>query len=372
MGRRAVNLPDQIWRAAEAFQLPGTIGGVETHGEGLIHDTFVVSAGAKGNPERFILQRINQRVFTRPELLMGNIECVVSHLRTRAIELGRDPQRNVVNLIRTKTEKTWHESAGQAWRMLRYVEGTETIDRAPTVEQAREIGKAFGRFLDDLSDFPLELLQTVLPGYRDTERYLASLWQILEQDRFNRARDAREEIAFVKSRVDDAMRIQSMQRRGQVPLRVIHGDTKMNNVLLDAETGVGICVIDLDTAMPGLLLHDIANCVNEALVGSPQHRESLDAHDRRILEAIVAGFFSKLSVPPVALEIANIVAGVKSITLELGARFLTDYLSGDVYFKTSDLRENLHRAGRHFHLLRMIEHCEGELQSIVQRCASRI
>ena len=367
-----MNLPEQVWRAAEAFQLPGAMIDVEAHGRGLIHDTFVVSAGAKDNPERFILQRINQQVFTNPEALMGNTERIVSHLQTRAIQSGRDPQRNVVNLIRTKTEKTWHESAGQAWRMLRYVEGTEIIDRAPTVEQAHEIGKAFGGFLDDLSDFPLESLRTVLPGYRDTERHLTSLWQILEQDRFNRARDAREQIAFIKSRVDDAMRIQSLQRRGQIPLRVIHGDTKMNNVLLDAETGVGICVIDLDTAMPGLLLHDIANCVNEALVGNRQHRESLDAHDRRILEAIVDGFFSKLSVPPVALEIANIVAGVKSITLELGARFLTDYLSGDIYFKTSHLRENLHRAGRHFHLFRMIEQCEGELQSIVQRCASRI
>ncbi|MFC2107893.1 phosphotransferase enzyme family protein [Candidatus Bipolaricaulota bacterium] len=367
-----MNLPDQIWRTAEAFQLPGTIGGVETHGEGLIHDTFVVSAGAKVNPERFILQRINQRVFTEPEALMGNIECVVSHLRTRAIESGRDPQRNVVNLIRTKTEKTWHESAGQAWRMLRYVEGTETIDRAPTVEQAREIGKTFGRFLDDLSDFPLELVRTVLPGYRDTERYLASLWHILEHDTFNRARDAREEIAFIKSRVDDTMRIQSLQRIGQVPLRVIHGDTKMSNVLLDTKTGTGICVIDLDTVMPGLLLHDIGDCARDALVGNRQHRESLSAHDRWIFEAIVAGFFSRLSTPPVALEIANIVAGVKSITLELGTRFLTDYLSGDVYFKTSHLRENLQRAGHHFHLFRMIEHCEGELQTIVQRCANEI
>lgn len=367
-----MNLPNQVWRAAEAFQLPGALIGVEAHGEGLIHDTFVVSTGASGNPERFILQRINQQIFTEPEDLMGNIERVVLHLQMRAIQSGRDPQRNVVSLIRTEAGKTWHESTGQAWRMVRYIEGTETIDRAPTVEQAREIGEAFGSFLEDLSDFPLELLRTVLPGYRDTARYLASLWQVVKQDPFNRTRDAHEEIAFIESRIDDATRIQNLQQRREIPKRVIHGDTKLNNVLLDTETGAGVCVIDLDTVMPGLLLHDIGDCVREALVGNPQHRESLDAHDRRIFEAIVAGFLAKVSAPPLELEIANIVAGVKSITLELGARFLASFLSGDVYFKTSHPRENLQRAGQHFRFFRMIESCEGELQSIVQRCAGGI
>lgn len=367
-----MNPSDQVWRAAEAFQLPGAVISIESHGEGLIHDTFVVSTGARGNHERFILQRINQQVFTEPEDLMGNIERVVLHLQMRAIQSGRDPQRNVVSLIRTEAGKTWHESAGQAWRMVCYVEGTEAIDRAPTVEQAREIGEAFGSFLDDLSDFPLELLRTVLPGYRDTARYLASLWQVVKQDPLNRAQDAREEIAFIESRVDDAMRIQNLQRHRQVPKRVIHGDTKLNNVLLDAETGAGVCVIDLDTVMPGLLLHDIGDCVREALVGNPQHRESLGAHDCRIFEAVVAGFLAKLSAPPVKMEIASIVSGVKSITLELGARFLADFLSGDAYFKTSHSRENLQWAVRHFRLFRMIERCEGELQSIVQRCASGI
>ncbi|MCK5585145.1 aminoglycoside phosphotransferase family protein, partial [Candidatus Bipolaricaulota bacterium] len=250
--------------------------------------------------------------------------------------------------------------------------GTEIIDRDPTVEQAGEIGKAFGSFLDNLSNFPLESLRTVLPGYRDSESYLASLWQAVKQDPFNRARNAREEIAFIESRVDDAMRIQSLQQSGLVPLRVIHGDTKLNNVLLDTETGAGICVIDLDTVMPGLLLHDIGDCVREALAGNPQRRDSLTTHDLLVFEAIVAGFLAKLSAPPEALEIASVVAGVKSITLELGARFLADFLSGDAYFKTSYVRENLQRAGQHFHLLRMIENCEGELQSVVQRCTSRI
>ena len=145
----------------------------------------------------------------------------------------------------------------------------------------------------------------------------------------------------------------------------------MSNVLLDAETGAGMCVIDLDTVMRGLLLHDIGDCVRDALLGNPQHEDSLDEHDYRIFEAIVEGFLSKLAVPPVALEVASIVAGVKSIVLELGARFLTDFLLGDAYFKTAHSEENLQRARQHFQLLRMIEGCEGELQSIVQRCTGQ-
>jgi len=365
-----VNLLDQARRASEAFRLPGTISRVEVHEEGLIHDTFVVCTELHGNLERFILQRINQDVFTNPEALMENVARVVSHLQMRAIQSGRDPQREVVSLIRTNAGKTWHESTDQAWRMVRYVEGTEIISRAPSIEQASEIGKAFGTFLDDLSDFPLGSLQTILPGYRDTGGYLASLWHVVKQDPFRRTVDAREEILFIESRVDDALQVQSLMQSGQIPLRVIHGDTKLSNVLLDAETGIGVCVIDLDTVMPGLLLHDIGDCIREALAGDLQHQDSLIAHDRRIFEAIIAGFLSQLSTPPVALEIANIVAAVKSITLELGSRFLTDYLSGDTYFKTAHSDENLHRARQQIHLLRMIELSEVELQSIVQRCVS--
>jgi len=367
-----VNLLDQARSASEAFQLPGAITRVEAHGEGLIHDTFVVSTGSHGSHERFILQRINQQVFTNPDALMQNIERVVSHLQMRAIQSGRDPLRNVISLIRTDAGKTCYESDGQSWRMVRFVEGATIIERAPSAEQAHQIGLTFGRFLDDLSDFPLESLQMVLPGYRDTERYLASLWQVVKRDPFHRAVDAREEIAFVESRIDDAMRIQSLQRRGEIPKRVIHGDTKLNNVLLDTETGAGICVIDLDTVMPGLLLHDIGDCVREALAGTPQRRRAFREDDLGIFEAVVAGFCSGLSTPPAAVEIANIVAGVKSITLELGARFLADYVEGDAYFKTAHSEENLHRAQRQIHLLRMIERSEGELQSIVQRCASGI
>ena len=359
-------------RAADAFRLPGAITRIEAHGDGLIHDTFVVFANAQERDKKFILQRINQRVFTNPAALMANIERVITHVQHRATQAGRDPQRSVPCLIHTKDGQTWLSTDEEAWRMLHFVEGTMTVDREPNIEQAHEIGLTFGRFLDDLNDFPQQSLHNVLPGYRDTQRYLDALWQAVAKDSLNRAREARSEIAFIEARVKQAMRLQRLQRSGQLPLRVIHGDTKLNNVLLDVESGVGVCAIDLDTVMPGLRLHDIGDCVREALVGMGEQSPSLSIRDLQIFEALVSGFLSSQRQPPATLEVASIVSAVSSITLELGTRFLCDYLSGDIYFRTTTPTENLLRAQQHFRLQRRIEASQEDLQASVLRWAGSI
>ena len=252
--------------------------------------------------------------------------------------------------------------------MLHYVEGTMTVDRDPSIEQAHEIGLTFGRFLDDLNDFSQQLLHNALLGYRDTQRYLEALWQAVAEDCLNRVGNAREEIAFVEARVEQTMRLQNLQRSEHLPLRVIHGDTKLNNVLLDVKSGTGVCAIDLDTVMPGLLLHDIGDCVREALVGMREQPTELSDHDLRIFEALVSGFLSSQSQPITAMEAASIVSAVSSITLELGTRFLCDYLSGDIYFRTGTPTENLLRARQHLRLQQRIEASQSELQASVLRC----
>jgi len=360
--------PTSVRRAADAFRLPGAITRIEAHGDGLIHDTFVVFANAQERDKKFILQRINQRVFTNPATLMENIDHIVMHVQRKAAQQGRDPERSIPTLVCTKIGQGWLSLDDEAWRMLHYVEGTMTVDRDPSIEQAHEIGLTFGRFLDDLDDLPPQSLHNALPGYRDTQRYLEALWQAVAENRLNRVGNAREEIAFVEARVEQTMLLQSLQRSEQLPLRVIHGDTKLNNVLLDVESGTGVCAIDLDTVMPGLLLHDIGDCVREALAGASEHLPSLSAHDLRIFEALVTGFVSSQAQPVTALEAANVVAAVSSITLELGTRFLCDYLSGDIYFRTGAPTENLLRARRHLLLQQRIEASQSELQSSVLRC----
>ena len=372
-----MNALDRARRAAGAFRLPGGMVRVEAHGDGLIHDTYLVSVSAGMRSERFILQHINGRVFEHPSALMENVERVAAHLQRRALESGRDPRRNSVDLVRTRAGATWHEMDGQAWRMVRFIEGTKTVARDPSPRHAREIAGAFGRFLSDLSDFSTAALREVLPGYRDTERYLESLWRAVDRDALNRAQDAREEIAFLAARVDAAVRIHVLLQSGRLPIRVVHGDTKLSNVLLDAVTEDGVCVVDLDTVMPGSLLHDMGDCVREAWVsasaGSDRLRDGeLGASDLKVFDAILSGFLAEMSERPTVVEMNHVVAGVQSITLELAARFLSDFLSGDRYFKTQTRQDNHERARLHLRLLQQIERSEGSLQSIVRRHRRRL
>lgn len=362
-------IPADVGKAAKAFQLPGEVVHIERHGDGLIHDTFVVQTSGPDGPKRFILQHINKRVFAKPVALMENIERVVMHVQQKASRTGRNPERATPSLIRTKTDCLLHRADCESWRMLQYVEGTTTIAGAPSAEQAHQIGLTFGQFLDDLADFAPCSLQNALPGYGDTESYLAALWQAVSKDSCNRAKDAREDIAFVEDRVKQTMRLQNLQRSGRLPLRVIHGDTKLNNVLLDIESGAGVCAIDLDTVMPGLLLHDIGDCVSEALVGIGEQPTNLSEHDLHIFEALVNGFVSGQSQLLTELESENIVSAVSSITLELGTRFLCDYLSGDIYFRTAAALDNLLRAQCHFRLQQRIEASLSGLQACIQRSA---
>ena len=361
-----------VKEAAEAFRLPGAIIGIAPHGDGLIHNTYVVRATAPTGQKQFILQRINQRVFANPAALMENIERVVKHIQDKAAQAGRDTEREIPSLVCTRAGQTWFQANGEAWRVFQYVEGTMTVRRTASTDQAYQIASAFGRFLDNLADFPPQLLHDALPGYRDTQGYLAALWQIVEQDPLNRASDAREEIAFIEARVDQAMRLQRLQQSGQLQLRVIHGDTKLNNVLLDIESGNGVCAIDLDTVMPGLLLHDIGDCVREALVGVTEPRGPFTYQDLRVVEAIVSGFASTQSQPLLCLERSSIVDAISSITLELGTRFLCDYLAGDIYFRTAVPRENLRRAQQHFRLQERIEVSQEALQTSVCSCFGNI
>ena len=360
--------PASVWEAAEAFRLPGSISGIEAHGDGLIHDTYAVCVSTAGGAKRFILQCINQQVFANPAALMKNIECVIHHIQDRASQAGRDPEREIPGIVQTDAGGVLLQADGEAWRMSHYIDGTMTVGCAVSQNQAHQIASTFGRFLDNLSDFPLDQLQETLPGYRDTQLVLTKLWQTLDQDSLNRAKDSDAELAFVEARVEKALRLQQLQRNGRLPLRAIHGDTKLNNVLLDSETGQGVCAIDLDTVMPGLLLHDIGDCVREALIGTPESGIALSQVELRMVSAIVSGFSSSQSVPLLKLEQESIADAISSMTLELGARFLCDYLAGDVYFRTSTPKENLRRAQQHFRLQQRIEASRETLQSSVQQC----
>lgn len=371
MGRVTVVTPNSAWKAAEAFRLPSAVLGIEAHGDGLIHDTYVVRVGSPAGARRFILQRINQQVFGDPVALMSNIECVADYIADKAAQASRGSEHLIPRIVQTDAGHALLQTEGEAWRMFQYVEGALAVRGPVGTSQAYQIASTFGRFLNVLLDFPLSLLQDALPGYRDTRLYLAKLWQTLDQDLLNRASDVGPEMAFVQARVEQALRLQQLQQGGSLPIRVIHGDTKWNNVLLDIETGQGACVIDLDTVMPGLLLHDIGDCLREALVDAPDDRIAFSQLELRMVAAITSGFASSQSLPLTNVERASIADAVSSITLELGLRFLCDYLAGDVYFRTSYAQHNLHRAQQHFRLQRRIEEDGRNLQLAAQQCLGK-
>ncbi|MBU1049459.1 aminoglycoside phosphotransferase family protein [Candidatus Bipolaricaulota bacterium] len=360
-----------LQEAAHAFRLSGAITRIEEHVAGLIHDTFIVHTSVSNRPRRYILQRINQEVFSKPSVLMENIEAVIRHVQRKAADEGRSPERAIPSLIYTSTGQAWLHIADTAWRMMEFVEGTTTIELATDANQAREIGLVFGRFLEDLADFPTQELQIALPGYRDTARYLNVLWDAVDTDIVNRAQSAREEIAFAERNMSQAMRLQELQRTGLIPVRAIHGDTKINNVLVDCRSGVGVCAIDLDTVMPGLRLHDIGNCVAEVMVGNSAPQDSLAGDELDVFEALIEGFTLCRSRPLTVLECESLIDAVRSLTLELGVRFLADYVAGDTYFKTTFAEENRVRARRHFELARRLELNRGVLQSRVQCLGER-
>lgn len=338
---------------------------ISRHAEGLIHETYLVEAAA--SQQRFVLQRINDRVFPNIDALMDNIQRVIAHLKCKASLAGNDPARAVPALIRTRNGKTWYDSQEGAWRMMQYIPGTTTVNRISSATEAREIGLAFGRFLDDLADFPAPSLHAAVPGYRDTARYLASLEQAADTDGFHRADGCRNDIVFMQAHARDALRLQRLQQGGSLPIRAIHGDTKINNVLLDCQTKSGVCVIDLDTVMPGLFLHDLADCAREMLVNPPSSRMWFSDDELEQFESLVGGFMTSQSFPVSSVECENIVDAVESITLELGGRFLADYLSGDRYFKTTTDGQNLARARQHVALFKRLEANRQALNDRIRR-----
>ncbi len=337
--------------AASVFRMPGSIDRIVAHGEGLIHDSYRVDVVTLDGRERFLLQRINRGVFADVGGLMRNIESVLDHLHAVG-EAGEDAYPT---LVRTLDGNAWLDDDGSAWRMMSYVEGSTSIDRAPTAYQAGEIGCAFGRFLRHLSSFPASTLIEVLPRYRDTRCYLERFERAIAQDVRGRKRSARAEIASLQARRDVALGLQRLWQSRALPVRPVHGDTKLNNVLFDAGETKALCVIDFDTVGHGLLLHDVGDCVRDLLAGTAAARGYLTNDDVMLVEALLRGYMRGTGVSFSSLERDCVIDAAASVTLELAVRFLTDYLEGDAYFRVCRDDENLKRARCHIVLAELLE-----------------
>jgi hypothetical protein len=365
-----------ITQAVNAFQLEGEFQDAQPYGGGHINDTFAVTCKREdGSIKRYILQRINTNVFKNPVQLMENIVGVTNFIGKVIKENGGDPMRETLTVISTKDGHNWYEdSEGGFWRTYHFIEDTLTYNKVENKEDFYNSARAFGKFQMLLADYPAETLHETIPNFHDTADRFAKFKEALEEDVCGRAQNVSREIDFVLKREEDTHRLVDLLKEGKLPLRVTHNDTKMNNVLIDRATGEGICVIDLDTVMPGLSLYDYGDSIRFGATYAAEDEQDLSKvnFDLELFEVYTKGYLEVAGEVLTPCEIQNMPMGAKMMTLECGIRFLTDYLSGDTYFRIHRENHNLDRCRTQFKLVADMEDNWEEMSEIVRKYSNKL
>ncbi len=341
------NTEFNIGEIARNFQFHGQFQKVEPNVSGHINDTYAVYFDKGGGQvQRYILQRINHTVFKEPEKLMENISGITQYMRERIIEAGGDPLRETLNIVPTVDDKNFYRCKdGNYWRGYLYIEGARSYQTVEKVEHFYMAGKAFGNFQSLLRDYPAEKLHETIPNFHNTKLRFDALVEAVDRDVMNRAKDAKKEIDFAYKRADDAPILVDLLEKGELPLRVTHNDTKFNNVLIDDKTGEGICVVDLDTVMPGLSLYDYGDAIRFGASTAAEDEQDISKvwMDLELYEAFTKGFLETAGDSLTKTELEYMPFSAKLMTYECGIRFLTDYLNGDTYFRIHRPDHNLDR-----------------------------
>ena len=356
---------------AREFALEGEVLSADPYGSGHINDTFKVDVRPGAGPRRYVLQRINHHVFRRPDELMANVERVCAHAYAKLKHSGLpDADRRTLRLIPTRSGRAWHvDAAGNRWRCYHFIEGATGHDIVRSPEQAYAAAKAFGAFQALLADLPGSRLHETIPDFHHTPSRFARFQEALAKDAHGRAALAVPEIAFALARAHEVGTVVDALRDGSLPERVTHNDTKLNNVLLDDDTQEGVCVIDLDTVMPGSVLYDFGDLVRTST--SPAAEDETDLSLVRMqlpmFDALVRGYLASAGGFLTPKEKGLLPFAGKLITFEIGLRFLTDWLEGDTYFKIKRPTHNLDRARTQFKLVESIEAQLPAMQALVAR-----
>jgi Ser/Thr protein kinase RdoA (MazF antagonist) len=373
MTQAQVRAASAVASIASHFHAPGAVAAVTPLGNGNVNDTYLVELSA-GTNRRAVLQRVNTAVFRQPAQVMANIMEVSAHVERRLAAgvpqlAGRRWQMPHLLLDRT-TGLPWRESEGEVWRCLSFIENAVSPERIDDPALAREVGFGLGLFHLLIADLPAERLADTLEGFHVTPTVLARYDQELALSAVPRCTRSRWCLEFIEAREPFASILEDARARGELQLRPIHGDPKVNNLMVDAGSGQAVALIDLDTVKPGLVQVDIGDCLRSACNPAGEDTTDLEAvhFDLGLAEAILSGY---LGVAQEFLSTADrdyIVAATKLISFELGVRFFSDHLAGDVYFRTTHPGHNLERALVQFRLTESIERQEPALREIVERC----
>ena len=355
-----------------AFPFPATLVGAVRYGQGHINDTYcVICQPQDGDCVRFILQGLSSAAFPHPEELMENMVGITSYLKEQIAKNGGNVQRETLSIVKTKDGKDFYtDSNGKVWRLIPYIENTNSYQSA-TAELFEASARAFGRFQYMLQGYPAETLHETIARFHDTENRFEKFIAALEADKMHRAKDVQAEIQFVMERKADCSVALQALREGKLPLRVTHNDTKLNNVLFDRTTGEALCVIDLDTTMPGLSINDFGDSIRFGANHSAEDEKDLSKvnFDIALYEAYTRGFLQGAQGSLTPAELEYLPWGAKLMTLECGIRFLTDYLDGDNYFRIHYPEQNLDRCRTQFKLVKDMEEQFQAMHDVVQKYA---
>lgn len=363
MNRKNINISEAL--SAYFKETPSSC---EPYGNGHINDTFLVVA-----QKRYILQRMNTNIFTRPVELMANIVGVTDHIRKKTAEAGGDVVRGTLKVIPTLDGADYfRDSDNSFWRMVEFVEGTVTKEVVEDANDFYTCAKAFGRFQRMLADFPAETLSEPIANFHNTPWRYDNLMKAVEADKCGRLSSVLPEVEFAKARKEFCSTLENARAAGDLPLRVTHNDTKLNNILFDEKTAEPVCVIDLDTIMPGYSVNDFGDSIRFGANTAVEDETDLSkvTLDLNLFKVYVKGFIEGCDGKLTEKEIELLPEGAIMMTLECGLRFLTDHLEGDTYFKIHREGHNLDRARNQFALVADMEKKLDQMRQIVKDIAN--
>lgn len=366
---------NEIKNVLREFRFEGKYARVEELHSGNVNNTYHLYYNCPdGSQAEYVLQQINTYAFKKPELVMDNIVKVTEHLRQTMEAAGEDTDNRVLTCIPTKNGGyMFCDNQNRYWRAYTYIRNAVAYDRVEKVEHFYEAGRAFGEFQRMLSDFTVDELHETIPAFHDTRRRFYAFVAAVAEDKAGRVADLEKEIDFFFDRRKMMTRIVRRIEAGRIPLRVTHNDTKINNIMIDTDTGRAICVIDLDTVMAGSALYDYGDAIRFGANTAAEDEvdTSKISMDLELFKQFTAGFLSEVGDLLNEEEIKNLPLGIEVMTCELAMRFLTDYIDGDLYFKVKSPDHNLIRAHAQMKLLEDVESKVDEMQAFIDELLAK-